>query len=138
MQTVKFLKTKSYAGVVQKAGSSIPMREDHAGLLQTLGVVVIEDSPVVKLRITGRPQSIPMAPPAVMTTQNTGALMNIQEAKAPGPDNLTAESANQTGQAADDEQRSEGETADTKPSTRRAGSRRRKEEPEANENGNEI
>jgi hypothetical protein len=51
MKIVKFLKRKSYGQTTHKVGESIPMREDHANLLQYMGIVVIEDSPVMKLPI---------------------------------------------------------------------------------------
>lgn len=58
MKTVKFLRTKSYGQTTYKAGDSISMREDHANLLQYMGIVVIEDSPVVKLPMPGTQGSI--------------------------------------------------------------------------------
>jgi hypothetical protein len=58
MKIVKFLKRKSYGQTTHKVGESMPMREDHANLLQYMGIVVIEDSPVMKIPIPGVQASI--------------------------------------------------------------------------------
>jgi hypothetical protein len=95
MKTVKFLKAKSYGGAHHKVGSAIPMRDDHASLLQTLGVVVIEDSPVVKFPIPGRP--------APMTTEvEPKPIQPAASILSPKPE-APAQSEQPTGQTQDSE-----------------------------------
>lgn len=143
MKIVKFLKRKSYGQTTHKVGETMPMREDHANLLQYMGIVVIEDSPVMKIPIPGVQGSILTPTPERKPDPPADPPENPPAAETPGAEGqgeLIAE--NEAGEGTSSEPVNESAGAETdagsdpKSNKGSAKNRKPKAERKANENEN--
>lgn len=57
MKTVKVLKSHPYGGKHRGIGQNYDLRDDHANLLQQLGLIVIEISPIVMKQLISKTET---------------------------------------------------------------------------------